>query len=387
MKPGSLWRCLVTFGAVGAAAAAAHSIYNIGVLRRPSPTLQGDAIATDDSDLITVSILIPARDEEHNIADCIRGAQAQSAQEVLILDDNSSDNTHAVASTAIAGDNRARIVSGGNQPIPTDWTGKAWALTRLAEHACGDVLVFIDADVTLAPGALNACIALMHSSDIDMLCPYPRQLADGFLPRLVQPLLQWSWLTFVPLQISENSQRESLAVGNGQFLIINRDTYELIGGHAGVASNVIEDVALARLVRSHGRRSAVVDGTTLATCRMYGSSAELVEGYSKSLWSAFGSPFGALAAIGLLKVMYLAPPLAALVGPSRYIRTVGTLGYLSAVAGRFACARVTQSPTVPDCAAHPLSITALASLTAVSLWRRRAGTLTWKGRDLPMEKS
>ena len=128
-------------------------------------------------------------------------------------------------------------------------------------------------------------------------------------------------------------------------------------------------------------RANVTDGTDLASCRMYTSRTELVDGYTKSLWAAFGSPVGSVGATGLLTFAYVLPPAAALAARSPVTRTVGVLGYTAGVAGRIVVARRTGG-RVADAWSHPLSILALDVLTGLSWWRHERGLLTWKGRHV-----
>jgi Glycosyl transferase family 21 len=240
------------------------------------------------------------------------------------------------------------------------------------------VLVFVDADVVLAPRAISATVAALRTSGLDLLCPYPRQAAVSATERLVQPLLQWSWLTTLPLRRAELSPRPSLAAANGQLLAVDTTAYQQAGGHAAVRAAMLEDIALLRSVKRSGGRGTVADGTLVATCRMYDGWPALRDGYAKSLWSAFGSPIGAAGVIGALVLAYVVPPVAALRG-SR----VGLIGYLAAVTGRVVVGRRVGSRTWPDALAHPVSVLTFAGLTGLSLFRHRRGTLHVAGRPLP----
>ncbi len=214
------------------------------------------------------------------------------------------------------------------------------------------------------------------------MSPYPRQVAVTAAERLVQPLLQWSWLTTLPVRVAERSKRESLAAANGQLLVVDTAAYRRAGGHAAVRAEMLEDVALLRAIKRCGGRGTVVDGTDVASCRMYAGWADLRDGYAKSLWSAFGSPAGAAAVVGALGVVYLLPPLAALRG-SR----AGLVGYAAGVTGRVLAARRTGSRVWPDSLAHPASVVTFGALLAESMRRHRAGTLTARGRPLPTSRS
>jgi len=362
-------RALLIGAAAGAAAGAVHAAVNARLLHRPPAA--PDAVAR------RVSVLLPLRDEAHRVAPCLRALLAQTGVpglEIVVLDDRSTDGTAEVVRALAGDDPRVRLVA-GIEP-PPGWLGKPHACHQLAGHADPDidVLIFLDADVVLAPHAVAASVALLDATCLDLISPYPRQAAAG-PERLVQPLLQWSWLTFLPLRLAERSARPSLAAANGQLLVVRRAAYRRAGGHAAVRDAVIDDVALLRAVKRAGGRGGVADGTDLAECRMYDGWAELRDGYCKSLWSAFGSPAGAAATVGVLGALYVLPAVAALRG-SR----LGLAGYAAGVAGRVISARATGGRIWPDAFAHPASVTALGWLTARSWWLRQRGELTWKGR-------
>ena len=366
------WPSLVRIGTGLALLGTAHTALNAELLRRPET---GDASVSR----CAVSILVPARDEALNIAACLLSLLAQDvrpAAKIIILDDGSSDGTADIARAVAGADSRVRIMTG--QPVPRHWLGKPYACHQLAAAAHGsDVLVFVDADVRLAPHAVRVAVDLLDRYDLDFVSPYPCQIASGVAERMVQPLLQWSWLTFLPLRLAERGSRPSMAVANGQFLVVRRRAYDRAGGHAAVRDAVLDDVTLARTLRRHGARGGLVDGADLAVCRMYHGWADLRDGYTKSLWAAFGSEPGALAVLALLAVMYVIPPIAMARGS-----VMGTVGYLAGVTGRMLAARRTGARVWPDSFAHPVSVLVLGWLTTRSAVRRRRTPLTWKGRPV-----
>jgi cellulose synthase/poly-beta-1,6-N-acetylglucosamine synthase-like glycosyltransferase len=339
------------------AALTAHTALNARLLRTPS-------YAACE---LRISVLLPARNEAGRIEPCLRALLHNEFAELLVLDDASTDGTADVVRRVVGGDARVRVLTG--TPPPDGWLGKPFACQQLADAATGEVLVFLDADVVLEPGAIAATLGML--TGLDLVSPYPRQESPG-ATRLVQPLLQWSWLTFLPLRIAERSSRPSLSAANGQLLAVRRDVYDRAGGHASVRGEVVEDVALLRSVKRAGGHGGVVDGTALATTRMYAGWSELVDGYTKSGWTV------PLPVAGVLAVLYVAPAVAALRG-SR----AGAVAYAAGVGGRIISARRTGGRALPDALAHPVSVSLLCWLIGRSHLARRRGRITWKGRPLP----
>jgi hypothetical protein len=386
-------------GAALAVAGTVHSMWNLRVLR----TLPDDPPEVVEN----VVVLLPVRNEAHRLEPCLRSVLGQTGVpglQVFVLDDQSTDGTRDVVHRVVGDDPRVQLLTGA--PLPDGWWGKPWACHQLAEQACANdrgsdpsnsrmpdeeasgsdpsgsrmptVLVFVDADVVLSADTVAATVAALRGSGLDLLCPYPRQVAVSLAERLVQPLLQWSWLTTLPLRRSESSPRPSLSAANGQLLAVDTSAYRRAGGHATVRAEMLEDIALLRAIKRTGGQGTVADGTHVATCRMYDGWPALRDGYAKSLWSAFGSPTGAAAVVGLLGLAYVLPPVAALRG-SR----AGLVGYLAAVTGRAVVGRRVGAHVWPDSLAHPLSVLTFSGLTALSLMRRRRGTLHVSCRPLP----
>jgi hypothetical protein len=232
--------------------------------------------------------------------------------------------------------------------------------------------------VLVAPDGVARTVLALRDNTLDLVSPYPRQQAISPSERLVQPLLQWSWLTLLPLRIAESSARPSLSAANGQLLCCDAAAYHRAGGHAAVRDQVLDDVALLRAVKRTGGRGVVVDGTNVATTRMYEGWPALRDGYAKSLWSAGGNPAASAAQCAALAAIYLLPPAAALRGSMP-----GLAGYVAGVAGRVVTGRRTGARVLPDAAAQPVSIAMLIGITGLSWWRRKRGTASWKGRRLP----
>ncbi|NMO55775.1 glycosyltransferase [Actinoplanes sp. TBRC 11911] len=352
----------------------AHTVINSLLLRRVPA---GGAVTAEK-----VAVLLPLRNEADRVGPCLNALLAQRGVpdlEIWVLDDNSTDDTAAVV-RALAGD-KVHLLSGA--PLPAGWLGKPYACRQLADAASeATVISFVDADVVLAPDAVAAAVGLLRRTGVTLLSPYPKITGAG---RLVQPLLQWSWLTFLPLRAMERSPRPSLAAAGGQWLVADRAGYAVAGGHAAVLDSVLEDVALARAIKRSGGRIALADASPVATCEMYTSWPSLVAGYSKSLWASFGSAPGAGIVVVTLLLLYASPPLAAvllLAFGSVSWGVLALVAYLLGVAGRVVTARATSGRAWPDAWAQPASIAVFAWLVARSFRVHRRGTLTWRGRPV-----
>jgi len=325
-----------------------------------------------------VAILIPARNEENSITSAVNSALSQELLdqfEVVVLNDASTDGT---AEKLLAfTDSKFRVIT-GEPDLPQGWLGKNWACHRLSESVNADYLVFIDSDVTLEPQAVASAITALNSNELHLVSPYPRQLAPTFLARVVQPLLQWSWLTTVPLRTTRTSLRPSLAVANGQFLVCRADSYKASGGHNGIKGEVLDDIELLRTFYRSGFTGCVIDGSDIATCQMYESNQALVSGYSKSLWNAFGGPIGSLFVNAFFLFVYVFP----LVGFFVDAVALAALGLAFGAIGRIVAAQTSNGSKLPDSLLHPISILTFSALNLISWWRHLAGTNTWKSRDL-----
>jgi Glycosyltransferase like family 2 len=371
--------------AAAVAALTAHCWVNASWLRRPVP---GPPVAE------RVSVLLPLRDEAARVIPCLRALLAQRgvpALEIVVLDDGSTDGTAGVVRAVVGADPRVRLFTGA--ALPPGWLGKPHACHQLAGRAdpAATALVFLDADVVLAPDAVAAMVAALRAAEVHLLSPYPRIVVRTAGERLLQPLLQWSWLTFLPLRAVERSRQPALAAAGGQLLVVDRAGYDKAGGHAAVRDRILEDIELARLIKRTGGRIALADGSALATCRMYDSWRELTAGYTKSLWAAFPSPARAAAVVALLLGLYAAPPVVALAAAGAWAGGVAGAGgvaagaavaYLLGVAGRVIAARATGGRAWPDSLAHPVSIVLLAVLIARSYDLRRRQRLSWRGRPV-----
>lgn len=238
-----------------------------------------------------ISVIIPAYNEAENIQDCVTSVLdstdlSANNLEVWVVDDRSTDDTLTILKILQQnlGDSRLKLLPGLPRPEKKVWIGKNWACAQAVERCEGEFLLFIDADVRLKRGAIETVIQAAQSEKIDLLNCIPALVCGSLSEWLVQPLI------FINLLISLNSAaaknpKTKTAFAAGPFMLFRRSAYEQVGGHQAVASQVAEDVALARLVKHHGLRLQHALGRDLASLRMYSSWKTLWEGWTKTLYS------------------------------------------------------------------------------------------------------
>jgi glycosyltransferase involved in cell wall biosynthesis len=234
--------------------------------------------------LIELTVIVPARNEEDCLGECLRSLVSQSEEifelgrdwELVVVDDGSTDGT-AQAARSFAG---VTVIEAGK--LERGWTGKANAIWTAAKRARGRWLLFTDADTVHEPGGLRRAIHEATKHKVGMLSYSPKQLASGLAQRSLMPLVFCELaLAYPPAKVSDPSQR--IAAANGQFLLVEREAYRRLGGHASVADKVLEDVELAFLAkrRKIGLRFRYADDAV--STRMYRSTGAMIEGWTKNL--------------------------------------------------------------------------------------------------------
>ena len=322
-----------------------------------------------------ISVLVPLRNEEENAVAIVETLAAQenlSDVEFLILNDNSSDKTYDLVKATVGSDSRFKLIQGS--PLPDGWLGKPWALNQLSQLARGEMLICIDADVRLSKTAIAAAVDSMHEHSLDFFSAYPSQVARTFGERMIQPLLQWSWLSSVPLSIAKRSSNPSFAVANGQFFAVTASALVRSGGYSSIKSEVLDDMQMARLLLRNKFKGTVGNGAQIAQCHMYSSWNELRNGYAKSLWKGFGGVFGSVIAIALLALTGIIPLVSAAMG-SPY----GWLAFEAVLISRVISAKITRA-NLFDSLLHPISSVLLIYLIIYS--RLMRGRIQWKGRTV-----
>ena len=323
---------------------------------------------------LSFSLLVPCRNEEDNVFALVESLAAldHPLYEVIFINDNSTDNTRELLLEAIASQSRMRVIEA--DPLPPGWLGKPWALSQGLIQAKNDFLVTVDADVRLSPDALSKIDAVLTRTQADFLSPYPAQMALTLSERLIQPLLQWTWMTTVPLRLAMKSSSPSLAVANGQFFFIKKSALVDSGSFGSIRSSVLDDIDLARVLVRNGFHGGVCDGSSIASTRMYSNFREIRSGYGKSLSQGFGGLVGSLAIALIMIISGLIPFIFAFTGS-----TTAAIALLLIIASRMVSALSSRSLLI-DALLHPISSILFVYLLIYSnLFRKK---IMWKGRSL-----
>lgn len=350
----------------------------------------------------TVSVLVPARNEEQNIGACIGSLMRQDYPnyEVLVLDDESTDGTRQVLAAiqssltmqddAVAPVGQLHVLHGSAKP--DGWLGKHWACHQLTQVARGEILVFTDADTVHHPASLRDAVALLTAENADFISALPRQIVKTWSEQLVIPFLPWALWSFFPLALAHRVRLPGLTAAIGQFMMIRRPAYEAIGGYEAIRTQVVDDFALARRITAQGRRWRLVDGTSRVSCRMYHSFHDVWRGFGKNLYALFGQHLLLFLFVWLWLVVLFWEPLIVIGwrlagGPvwadslRLALASVAVSLVLWGISNwRF---RLPQRQTL----LYPLTIWLAVIIALYSLLGTLTGRATWKGRPIHRQGS
>ncbi|MCH1495124.1 MAG: glycosyltransferase [Rubripirellula sp.] len=237
-----------------------------------------------------VSILIPARDEASGIETCIEHALKAEVEnlEVIVLDDHSTDETAAIVNRIADTHKNVRLIAG--KSLPKNWNGKQYACHQLAENASSEHLLFIDADVRLQPDGINQLLAHLEQRNLDLLSAFPKQEMKTWLECWILPLMHLILLGYLPIKRMRMSRDPAYAAGCGQLFLAKRSAYQSTGGHQAIRDSRHDGLMLPRLFRSANLATDIIDGTEIATCRMYHCAAEVLRGVLKNAHEGIARP-------------------------------------------------------------------------------------------------
>ena len=324
----------------------------------------------------SVSVLIPARDEESNLPGCLDSALMQNevVGEVLVYDDHSTDGTAEVVRRYAGRDRRVRLIEASS--LPPGWCGKTYACARLAEEAAGDWVIFLDADARLKGRAAERMLEEARRRNVTLLSAWPALRLESFWEKALMPMLNYVVFTLFPAPLSLARWDASLGLAHGACILVERASYFAVGGHASVRDQVFEDQRLAQAWRAGGQRGLCLDGRGVVSVRMYSSFGEIWGGFQKNFFPAFRRESSFWLFLLAHSVLFLGP--LALLAFTRawpvWLAAACVLAQRALLALRF-------NHPLWSALLHPVAEITLVALGLTSWWRCKSGRgVEWKGR-------
>ncbi len=345
------------------------TLWNLTLFRAPAPA----------TSRVAVSVLIPARNEADNIGPAVAAILANDGVllDLVVLDDGSTDATRAVLDAI--DDPRLRIAEGHG--LPPGWSGKQHACAALARLARHELMVFVDADVRLAPDALRRMTGYMQRHPVGLASGFPRQDVRTWSEQLLLPLIHFLLLGFLPMAQMRRSCAPGLGAGCGQLFIARRDAYERAGGHSAIRASLHDGLTLPRAFRRAGLMTGLFDATGFATCRMYHNAAEVWSGLGKNATEGMAKPMALPFWTAVLLGGQVLPLVLMFAVPTTPAMTalVLSIGLRLILADRF------RQPLV-SAWLHPLGIFGVLAVQWFALVRAARGRpATWRGRAYPAQ--
>lgn len=333
----------------------------------------------------SISAIVPARNEESVIAACVESlARQPEIGEILVVDDQSTDGTAAILGQLAAHVPQLRVLQAG--PVPAGWVGKNHAISLGAAQARGGWLLFTDADSVHLEGSAARALELAQEWDAALVSFSPEQVTETWWEKALIPYIYCRLAARFSYK-EVNNPDSPAAAANGQYMLMRRDAYEAIGGHASVAAEILEDVAIARRVKSAGYRIWFGSGNSIVRVRMYRSFGAMWEGWRKNLYPLMGGSPAAMAGELLSSVPWVPFFLLLLFVPSGYLwHVLAALGLLLLLGRHAAYAAMLARNQYPvSRILYYVPAVLLYGGVLVGSWRTHGrGRVTWKGREYPV---
>ncbi|MBN1153601.1 glycosyltransferase [candidate division KSB1 bacterium] len=338
--------------------------------------------AKGQADYPMVSVLIPARNEGKVIAHCIESMLKQNYPkfEIIVLNDNSSDDTEAIIQNYAHKYPQVQYIRG--EKLPPGWLGKNWACHQLAQRASGDIYIFTDADNIHETYSIDHTVSYIQHYTLGMFSAFPQQITVTMGEKLIVPIIDLFVYGTLPLWATYYFQHPSLAAANGQWIAFTKDAYKKIGGHEAIKQILVEDTTLNRLAKERGIKTLTSIGTKSVYCRMYHNWREVWSGFTRHYYGLTGNNDVAYAFITLISLLIFVLP---------YITVfIRELFAISAFAiGLNVTIRLIQAvrykhPVLISVILHPLAILSTTIIGFNSFLKFKKGSIQWKDRTISM---
>jgi glycosyltransferase involved in cell wall biosynthesis len=323
-----------------------------------------------------VSILIPARDEESTIGKLLANIQKQDYPdfELLVCNDHSSDNTEEILNWFAGEDERIQWFL--SNKLPDDWLGKNFACHQLAQKASGKYLIFLDADVELSANAISKAVAFFQEKQLSLLSIFPQQKMETFAEWLTVPVMNWILQSLLPMIMVQKTSFPSLSAANGQFMMFETENYRINQWHSKVRNQNVEDIRLARMIKTSGFKMAVLLGNQDVYCRMYRRVNEAILGFSRNMHEYFGGN----------RVVMIIFWLIICFGPFILLTAMGweflILFVVLVIANRLFVALSCRQNAGLSVLLHPLQMIGFTAIVFYNVFRKIRKDTEWKGRKI-----
>jgi chlorobactene glucosyltransferase len=323
-----------------------------------------------------VSVLIPVRNEEASVGKLLNGILSQDYPqwEVIICNDHSSDNTEEILNWFSGEDERVHWFLG--EKLPEGWQGKNYACYQLAQRATGQYLLFLDADVELSPDAITKAVYYFEENDLTLLSLFPQQKMQTLAEWSVVPVMNWILQNLLPMILARLVPHPSLSAANGQLMMFDAEIYRHYQWHSRVRNQHVEDIHLARMIKSEGLKMAVLLGDEDVYCRMYRNLKEGIQGFSRNIHEYFGG--NRMLMLGFWVVVFFGPWIVWAALGWKFLLFFAAM----VMVNRIFVAIAARQNIIGSVFLHPLQMLGFTAIVFFNIFSSAKKNTTWKGRKI-----
>lgn len=325
-----------------------------------------------------ISILIPARNEEAAIGRLLSDIQKLGYPdfEAIVCNDHSSDNTEEILNLFAGGDERIHWFLG--EKLTADWLGKNFACHQLAQKASGKFLIFLDADVEMSRDSITKAVSYFQEKKLSLLSVFPQQKVETFAEQLTVPVMNWILQSLLPMILVQKTKFPSISAANGQFMMFGAEDYRKFRWHEQVKNENVEDIRIARLVKTSGLKMAVLLGNRDIYCRMYRRFNEAVLGFSRNMHEYFGGKRAIM--IGFWLIVFSGPFVVWTILGGKFLYMFAAL----VTANRLFVAIAGRQNIFTSVLLHPFQMISFTAIVCYNIFRRIKKETVWKGRRIKL---